>query len=82
MGKPKTRHNRTSTKGKVFPAGRGCVKVKGRWSGYKLPRKPKNIDYIDYLNYLENELHFTTSDSGQGQYNALKKKIKYVKGKI
>ena len=28
MGKPKTRHNRTSTKGKVFPAGRGGAKRK------------------------------------------------------
>lgn len=34
MGKPKTRHTRTSKKGKVFLAGRGVYKVPVKWSQY------------------------------------------------
>ena len=46
MGKPKTRHNRTSTKGKTFPAGKGGTK------------KPK----FKYGQLIEMPSHFKRTD--------------------
>ena len=52
MGKPKTRHNRTSTKGKVFPAGRGGVKSKTKQTFSEKLEDNKNI--VERKEFSEN----------------------------
>jgi len=46
MGKPKTQHNRTSTKGKTFPAGKGGTKTKSSSYQSYYPALTKK-DYYD-----------------------------------
>ncbi len=60
MGKPKVRHNRTSKKGKVFPAGRGGAK----------PTTLKGIPTSLRDDYLEAYGYDTWSVTDEGIYDA------------
>ena len=69
MGKPKTRHKRTSTKGKTFPAGRGVVAKKplrGWLDGYNKSECDTEVEKaLNILYNLEDKTNYKIKPLGK-----------------